>query len=117
MENTTATIEKLIEKAEVYSKTTLKLYKFNAIYKAADISSLLAIRVVLLLVVVISLVLINFGLSLFIGQKLGEIYYGFFIVAFAYLCVAIIIYIFRNEWIKTPVSDFIIDIMKNENEL
>ena len=53
MENSTATIEKLIEKAEVYSKTTLELCKCNAIYEAANVFSSLAIRLVLLFVAVI----------------------------------------------------------------
>ena len=31
MENNSTTIEKLIEKAEIYSKTTLELYKCEAV--------------------------------------------------------------------------------------
>ena len=111
MENST-TIEKLIEKAEIYSKTTLELCKYEAVYKSVDIFSSLAVKLVITLVVVLFLLFVNVGLALYIGQYLGEIYYGFFIVAFGYLSLAIVLYIFRDEWIRTPVSNFIINKMK-----
>jgi hypothetical protein len=117
MENSTTTIEKLIEKAEIYSKTTLELCKYKAVNKSADIFSFIAVKIAVCIVIVFCLLLINVGLSIWIGQELGEIYYGFFVVAFGYLCLAILLYIFREEWVKNPVSNFIINKMKNENVL
>ena len=112
MENST-TIEMLIEKAEIYSKTTLKLCKYEAIYKSADIFSSLAAKLAIFIVVVIFSLLANVGLALCVGKYLGEIYLGFFVIAFGYLCLAILLYIFREEWIKTPVSNFIINKLKD----
>lgn len=108
MENSATTIEKLIEKAEVYSKTTLELCKYNAIYKAADVFSSLAIKIVIAIVVVLFSLMVNIGLALWIGEVLGYSYYGFFVVAAFYLLLALLIYWFRNQWIKNPVSNFII---------
>ncbi len=115
MENTTATIEKLIEKAELFSKTTLELCKFNAIYKAANVFSTLAIRLVLLLVAVFISLLVNIGLALFLGEYFGKTYYGFFLIALFYVLLGIVIYLFRKQWIKTPVSNFIISQSLKEN--
>jgi hypothetical protein len=112
MENT-KTIEKLIEKAEIYSKTTLELCKYEAVYKSADIFSNLAVKVAMTVVVVMFLLLVNVGLALWIGKELGEIYYGFFVVAFGYLCLGFLLYIFRYEWVRNPVSNFIINKMKS----
>lgn len=117
MENSTTTIEKLIEKAEIYSKTSLELCKYKAVSKSADIFSNVAAKMVIMLVVVLFLLLINVGLALWVGQELGKVYYGFFTIAFGYLCLAILLYIFREEWIKNPVSNFIINKMKNENTI
>lgn len=108
MKNSATTIEKLIEKAEVYSKTTLELCKYNAIYKAADVFSSLAIKIVIAIVVVLFSLMVNIGLALWIGKVLGSSYYGFFVVAAFYLLLALLIYWFRNQWIKNPVSNFII---------
>lgn len=115
MENNTTTIEKLIEKADVYSKTTLELCKFNAIYKAANIFSSLAIRLVLIIVVVLISLMVNIGFALYLGDYFGKTYYGFFIIALFYLFLGIIIYLFRNQWIKHPVSNFVISQSLSEN--
>ena len=117
MENFTTTIAKLFEKSEILAKTSIQLCKYQAVNKSADIFSNLAVKLALMLVVVLFLLLVNVGLALWVGQELGEIYYGFFVVAFGYMCIAILLYIFREEWIKTPVSNFIINKMKNENIL
>ena len=116
MENNSTTIEKLIEKAEIYSKTTLELCKYEAVYKSADIFSNLAVKLAIAIVVVLFLLLVNVGLALCVGNYLGETYLGFFVIAFGYFCFAILLYIFRDEWIRNPVSNFIIRKMKNESE-
>ncbi len=117
MEHNTTTIEKLIEKAEIYSKTTLELYKYEAVYKSADIFSNLAVKLSITLVVVIFLLFVNIGLALFLGNYLGEVYYGFIAVGLAYLFIAITLFIFKEEWIKNPVSNFIISKMNNQDTI
>ena len=54
------------------------------------------------------LIIPNIGLALWIGEVLGYSYCGFFVVAAFYLLLALLIYWFRNQWIKNPVSNFII---------
>lgn len=117
MENNTTTIEKLIEKAEIYSKTTLELCKYEALYKAADIFSNLTVKLVLASVVVMFLLFTNIGLALFIGNYLGDVCLGFFIISLAYLLLGILLYIFKDEWIKNPMSNFIISKMTNTNSI
>ena len=117
MEHNTTTIEKLIEKAEIYSKTTLELYKYEAVYKSADIFSNLAVKLSITLVVVIFLLFVNIGLALFLGNYLGEVYYGFIAVGLAYLFIAITLFIFKEELIKNPVSNFIISKMNNQDTI
>jgi hypothetical protein len=46
---------------------------------------------------------------LWLGELLGETYYGFFSIALLYLVIALLLYIFKNEWIKKPISNFVID--------
>lgn len=117
MENNTTTIEKLIEKAEIYSKTTLELCKYEALYKAADLFSNLTVKLVLASVVVMFLLFTNIGLAFFIGNYLGDVGLGFFLIGFGYLLLGILLYIFQDEWIKNPVSNFIISKMSNTNSI
>ncbi|CAM4257272.1 hypothetical protein [Flavobacterium terrigena] len=115
MENNTTTIEKLIEKAEIYSKTTLELCKYEAVYKSADIFSNLAVKLAITIVVVMFLLFVNIGLALFLGDYLGEMYYGFVAIGLFYLFIAILLYIFKDQWIRNPVSNFIISKICNSD--
>ncbi|SDH10317.1 hypothetical protein SAMN04488062_104135 [Flavobacterium omnivorum] len=108
MENNASTIEMLFERAEDYTRTTVELAKLNAVDKTADVMSSLLSRLTVSIVFVLFAFLANIGLSLWIGELLGKVYYGFFIVSSVYLIVAIVLYLFKDQWLKMPISNFII---------
>ena len=108
MENNTSTIEMLFEKADDYTRTTAELLKLQAVDKTADVVSSLFSRITVSIVFVMFAFLVNIGLSLWIGELLGKVYYGFFAVSSFYLIVSILLYLFRDPLIKTPMSNFII---------
>lgn len=108
MENKATTIEMLFEKAEDYTRTTIDLVKLNAVDKTADVMSSLLSRLAVSIVFVMFAFLVNIGLSLWIGELLGKPYFGFFAVSSVYLLISIVLYIYKDEWIKMPVSNFII---------
>jgi len=108
VDNQATTIEMLFERAEDYTRTTVELTKLNVIDKSADVLSSLLSRLTVLIVVAMFALLINIGLSIWIGELLGKTYYGYFVVASAYFILAIIINSFKDQWIKVPVSNFII---------
>jgi hypothetical protein len=108
MENKATTIEMLFEKAEDYTRTTIDLVKLNAVDKTADVMSSLLSRLTVSIVFVMFAFLVNIGLSLWIGELLGKAYFGFFAVSSVYLLIAIVLYIYKDEWIKMPISNFII---------
>lgn len=115
MENNATTIEMLFERAEDYTRTTVELTKLHAVDKTADVMSSLISRLAVSIVFAMFALLANIGLSLWIGELVGKLYYGFFIVSSFYLLIAIILYIFKNEWIKTPISNFMIVKMLKKN--
>jgi hypothetical protein len=116
MENNTAPIESLLQRAEDYGKTTLTLLKLNAVDKSADIFSYLVVKLVLLLVAVLLLFTFSVGLSLWIGEGLGKAYYGFFTTTGIYLLIGLVIYIFKTVWIGAPVRNAVItEILKKHD--
>ena len=115
MENNATTVEMLLERAEDYTRTTVELAKLHAVDKTADVMSSLISRLAVSIVFAMFALLVNIGLSIWIGELIGKLYYGFFIVSSFYLIVAIILYIFKDEWVKTPVSNFIIIKMLKKN--
>lgn len=116
MEKTATQIEKLIEKAEIYSKTSFELCKYNAVYKSADIFSTLATKLAIALAFAVFCMFTNIGFSLLIGDLLDKTYYGFFIVSIIYLIITLLLYYFRYKWLKKPVSNFIINKLLNPHQ-
>ncbi|MFN7043603.1 MAG: hypothetical protein ACK4M1_00280 [Flavobacterium sp.] len=108
MDSFTTNKDKLFEKVENYATTSVNLLKLNAVEKSADVISSLSHRIVLLLVVAMFTLFINVGVSMYIGKLLNEYYLGFFIVSSFYLLFAVFIYIFRNKFLKTPISNMVI---------
>ena len=107
-------IATLIERAEDYSKTTFELFKMQTIDKSADVVSSLVSRLAILMAVVLSILTINIGISLWLGILLGSAYYGFFVIGVFYAFIAVLLLIFGQQWIKTPVSNSIIIQMLKE---
>jgi hypothetical protein len=117
MNDKETSIEILFEKAANYSKTSLELFKLNAIDKSADIVSSLVTLAVLAIIVSLFTLIINIGIALWIGELLGKPFYGFFVVAFFYAIIGILIFIFRDQWIKYPVNNsIIIKMLKHKQE-
>ena len=81
MEENANLLETLLERASEYGKTSIELARLKALDKTTEIvSSVIPLSVVILLVAS-SLLFLNLGLAFWLGEVLGKIYYGFFIVA------------------------------------
>lgn len=108
MENIATNIEKLYEKAENYTKTSIDLVKLKAIDKTSEIISSLAVVISVAFIVAIFTLFLNIGIALWIGDELNNMALGFFIVSAFYLIVGIIIFINRNSFIKVPIDNLIV---------
>src|SRR4051812_22257842 len=117
MTDDTTPIATLFERAEDYAKTTIQLFKLNAVDKTAEIVSSLFSLLVVILTVVLSIVIISIGAALWIGKLLGDSFYGFFIIGAFYIILAILLNIFREQWLKYPVSNSIIKQMMKQKAL
>ena len=117
MNSDATAVETLFEKAGDYSKTSIELYKLQAIDKTAEVVSSLAARLVVTIVVALFIVSVNIGLALWIGELLGKTYYGFFVIGGLYAFIAMVVYACRNKWIKQPVSNSMINKMLQQNSI
>jgi hypothetical protein len=117
MTDDTTPIATLFERAEDYSKTTIKLFKLNAIDKSADVASSLVARLAVIMTVVLSVVIISIGAAFWLGNLLNDTSYGFFIVGGFYLFMAILLQLFRKQLLKYPVSNSIIKKLLKEKKL
>jgi hypothetical protein len=108
MENQSPSFGTLFEHAGEYLETRLDLLKLQAIDKASDAASSAVSRLAIVLIGVFALLLLNVGLSLWVGDLVGKDYLGFFIVAGFYILLAVIIHFAKDTWIKGPISTMII---------
>lgn len=108
MEDKTPTVEMLFEKCESYVKVSAELLKLKTISKTAELVSSLMANTVVIIFGILFFVILNIGMSVWIGEVLGRLSLGFLIIAGFYLLLAVIVYAFRNVWIKEPVKNAII---------
>lgn len=113
MESNTSLIEELIEKTVEYGKSKLELAKLKALDKTADVASSFMTQSVVLIILFSFLLFLNLGLAFWLGKILGEIYFGFFIIAGFYSIAGILIHFFMRNWIKRYMGDtFIKQVLK-----
>ena len=108
MEDHEKLIESLLERATEYGKTSYELVKLKALDKTSDVVSSFIPRSIVIFLVSSFMLFVNIGLGFWIGEILGKIYFGFFVVAAFYGFLGIIIYVFMRKWIKKNVSNYII---------
>ena len=103
MENTTSSIESLIEKIKSYVETTVDLLKLKAIDKSLQFVSVLIAYLAVLMALGFFVILLNIGLAFLIGELLGKVYYGFFIMAVVNALAGLIVLKNKRKWIKDPL--------------
>lgn len=108
MENEASSLELLFARSEQWCKTSIELIRLKAIRTATDSVSSSLSMVVVLMIFWLSIIIGSLGASLWIGECLGKTFYGFFVVSLFYLLLALLIFIFRNQWIKNPLNRFFI---------
>jgi Putative Actinobacterial Holin-X, holin superfamily III len=113
MESTAGQVKDIITKTGEVIETKVKLWKLKAVGKGSEVISSMISTVVILVLFSLAFFLLSIGLALLIGQWLGEMYYGFLIMAGIYGLAGLLFFIFRKKFIKGPVRNLIIDRILN----
>jgi len=108
METPDSPIESLLERLETYSKTSIEVYKLKLLESTTRVITYLVPRISVIIMLSLFALVLNIGIALYLGELLGKIYYGFFIVAAFYLLAALILHFFLFAWIKKPLGNLII---------
>ena len=111
MEDNAKLIESLLERAAEYGKTTYELVKLKALDKTSDVVSSFIPHSVVFVLIALFMLFVNLGLSFWLGEILGETFYGFFVVAAFYGLIGIVIHFFMHNWLKKLVFNYIVNHM------
>jgi hypothetical protein len=101
-------LESLLESGEEFGRTSFELLKLKTLDKTTVLASGIVFNLVVLLLFTIFFLIGTLGIALWLGEILGKLWYGFFIVAGFYAATGLVVYFFMREWIKNMVSNFII---------
>lgn len=113
MQNPTHIMEPLFERVQEYGKTSYELIRLKTLDKAVGFLSTFASRVVVIFVLSLFLLFGSIGLSLWLGELLGKIYFGFFCVAGFYLFLGSVLFFFFKNRIKNYFSNSIVSHLFN----
>jgi fatty acid desaturase len=111
MEDHTKLIESLFERATDYGKTSIELVKLQAVDKTSDVVSSFVPHSVVFVLIASFLLFLNLGIAFWLGEILGKIFYGFFVVAGFYIVAGMIIHFFMHKWIKKLVRNYIVKLL------
>ena len=101
-------LEPLLESAADYGKTSFELLKLKALDKTSGLASSISINIIVILIISMVIFAGTIGIALWLGEILGETWYGFFAVAGAYGILGTVLYFIINKWLKKVISNFII---------
>jgi hypothetical protein len=108
--------ETLIEQGQTFSAISIKLAKMKSLEKGTHLFAALLSGLSVLVLLSLFVIVFTIGTALWIGEILGHSYYGFFVVAVAYLIVGTIFHFMLYKWIKKPISNLLIQQVLNSNE-
>jgi hypothetical protein len=108
MDDNSKLIEELLEKAAEYGKTSFELAKLKALDKSSDVVSTLIPHWVVFVLFATFLLFLNLGVAVWLGEILGTVYSGFFVVAAFYAFAGIMLHFFLRKWLKKIVSNIFI---------
>jgi hypothetical protein len=113
MEEKYKMLEDLMANAETFGKTNVELIKLKTVDKVADGASSMVAWAAVVIALVLFFITLNFGIALLVGDLVGKAYLGFLIVAAFYGVAGLILYLFKDKWIKKPLNDSMINNMMN----
>jgi hypothetical protein len=108
MEDNTKSIESLLQSAAEYGKTSYELVKLKALDKTSDVVSTVIPHTVVIVLIASFMLLFNLGLAFWLGEILGKIFFGFFIVSGFYILTGLVLHIFFHKRLKSLIRNYII---------
>ncbi len=113
MHSTVEHIEKLIATAGELAETKIELVKLKAAGKLSASLSGFFTLIIMLLLTGVTLTVISFGCAYLIGNALGSLSTGFFIMGAVYVAGGLLLYFNRKKWVQEPLSNLFINKIMN----
>lgn len=100
--------DELLVKAEQYAESSVELAKLKSAKHIANTTGVLSTHLLVWVAIILAFLMLSIGVSIWLGELIGQYYWGFFIVAGFYLLVALVIKLFKSSLVEKPVQDCVI---------
>ena len=111
------TFKSLIDKVVQYIETNVSLIKLKLIDKGSSVISAFLAYIIIAVFVILLIVLLSIGVSLWLGKMLGETFLGFFVTAGFFIILSLLLYKLRNKWLKMPIANSLLKNFKDDNRI
>lgn len=115
--NLTNHIDELSDNIQSYINSTLEYYKLDAFKKVTRGSSIIVRLLIIGSVFLLFLGFISVGFSILIGESIGHLSYGFFIVGGAYFLIFILLLLYGKNLFNKLILEKASKIVFNESTL
>lgn len=109
MEDNEKLLESLLIKATDYGKTSFELAKLKALDKTSEVVSSMVPVSAVSIAIGSFMLFFNVGLAFWLGEILGRIFFGFFVIAAFYLITGSILFLLLKNWLKKSARNYIIN--------
>jgi hypothetical protein len=108
MEENAKLLGSLLDRAKEYGETSYELVKLKALDRSSEIVSSFVPHSVVFVLIASFMLFLNLGFAIWLGEILGKLFYGFFVVAAFYVITGIATHFFMHKWLKRLVSNYFI---------
>lgn len=108
MEDSTNIFDSLLEKASEYGKTSYELVKLKTVDRTSEVVSTLIPHTLVFILIATFVIFLNVGVAIWLGDLLGKIFYGFFVVSAFYIIAGIVVHFFMHKWLKRRITDYFV---------
>lgn len=113
MEDNNKLIESLLKRITDYGKVSYELAKLQALEKISVVASSIIFNAIVFVLFASFMLFLSLGAAYWLGEILGNNYYGFFVVAAFYIVVAIFVRLFMYKWLKKLIRNYVINQVLN----
>lgn len=103
-------IGQLIEVLKHYIGLQSEYLKLDVVDKVVRLFTVITMTVVLLVLLALALIYLSFAAAYALAPSLG-MPWAFATVAGVYLCILVIFFVFRHQWIEKPLVKFLTSLL------
>jgi hypothetical protein len=108
MDDNVKLIESLLESTFKYGVAEIELIKLKTLNKTSDVVSGLLPHTVVFFILFFFLLFLNLGLAFWLGDIIGNNFYGFFVIAAFYAIVGLVVHFFMHNWMKRKICNYLV---------